>query len=76
MTKQIAVRLPEDTVEFLDHLVDKGVGSRATIITAALARERRRRVAEADAAILAGAGPDPDMDALAAFAAGQPSGLD
>ena len=66
MSKQIAVRLPDDIVDFVDDLVAEGrAGSRAVVVRRALERERRRSVAARDAAILARAGDDPDMDALA-----------
>jgi Arc/MetJ-type ribon-helix-helix transcriptional regulator len=68
---QIAVRLPEGTVEQLDELIAAGrAPSRASVIERALAREFRRLSAARDAAILAEAGPDPDMDSLADYAAG------
>lgn len=70
MSIQIAVRLPDSTVEQLDQLVATGhAPSRASVIEHALAREFRRLTAARDAAILAGAGLDADMDSLAAFAA-------
>jgi Arc/MetJ-type ribon-helix-helix transcriptional regulator len=70
MTTQIAVRLPDDLVSFVDDLVREGdAASRAVVVSRALERERRRRVAERDAAILSAAGADADLDALAQFAA-------
>lgn len=73
MSKQIAVRLPDDLIEFVDGLVSHGdASSRADVVTRALARERRRQVAAHDAAILASAGADPDLDALARHVAGLP----
>ncbi len=67
---QIAVRLPDSTVEQLDRLVAEGQArSRASVIERALAREFRRLIAARDAAILAEAGPDTDMDSLAGYAA-------
>ena len=70
MSLQIAVRLPDSTVEQLDKLVAAGhAPSRASVIERALAREFRRLIAERDAAILAGSGPDHDMDSLAAYVA-------
>jgi Arc/MetJ-type ribon-helix-helix transcriptional regulator len=73
MSKQIAVRLPDDLVEFVDRLVSDGdAKSRAAVVTRALERERRRAVAARDAAILAQAGPDPDMESLARWAARLP----
>jgi len=71
--EQIAVRLPEDVVEYIDRLVAEGGGaSRADVVARALDRERRREVALRDAAILARSGPDPDLDRLAAHAARAP----
>lgn len=76
MSKQIAVRLPDDIVAFVDDLVRDGrAGSRAAVVTKALERERRRAVAARDAAILAAAGGDTDMDGLAAHAASTPIDL-
>ncbi len=70
MSRQIAVRLPNDIVEFVDRLVDRGqASSRAVVVTRALERERRREIAARDAAILAQAGSDPDLDSLAEYAA-------
>lgn len=73
MSVQIAVRLPESTVEQLDRLVAEGQApSRASVVERALAREFRRLTAARDAAILAAAGEDPDMDSLAEHAAREP----
>jgi len=77
MSRQIAVRLPEDIVDFIDGQVTEGqAGSRAVVIARALARERRRAIAARDAAILAGSGDDPDMDRLAEHVARSPVGLE
>jgi len=76
MSKQIAVRLPDELVAFVDELVDSGAGrSRAAILARALERERRRVRAERDAAILARTGPDPELEGLAEHAATLPSKL-
>lgn len=73
MSKQIAVRLPDELVEFLDRLVQRGsANSRAEVIMRALEREKRREIAARDAEILARAGSDPDMDSLAEYAARLP----
>lgn len=73
MSIQIAVRLQESTVEFLDRLVADGQAtSRASVVEQALAREFRRLVAARDAAILAASGADPDLDGLADYAARAP----
>jgi Arc/MetJ-type ribon-helix-helix transcriptional regulator len=72
MSKQIAVRLPDDLVEFVDEVVGSGrERSRAAVVTRALERDRRRVIAERDAAILAGTGPDPELAGLAEHALGQ-----
>lgn len=74
---QIAVRLPDDMVEFLDRLVAEGQApSRASVVERALAREIRRHIAARDAAILAEAAADPEMDSLARYAAGTPMDVD
>ncbi len=66
MSKQIAVRLSEEIVEFVDGLVREGkASSRAIVVTRALERERRRSIAARDAAILARIGTDAEMDSLA-----------
>ena len=70
MSTQIAVRLPDSMVEFLDRLVAEGQApSRASVVERALAREFRRQIAARDAAILAAAGADDDMNDLASYAA-------
>jgi Arc/MetJ-type ribon-helix-helix transcriptional regulator len=70
MSTQIAIRLPDDMVAFIDDLVRSGdAGSRAAVVSRALDRERRRKVAERDAAILSRQQPDPDLAGLAEFAA-------
>jgi antitoxin MazE3 len=73
MSTQIAVRLPDDTVAFLDRMVaEKKAASRAEIIARALERERRREMAARDAAILAESGEDPDLAGLIQYMAGHP----
>jgi Arc/MetJ-type ribon-helix-helix transcriptional regulator len=73
MSKQIAVRLPDELVDFVDEIVDSGTArSRAIVVTRALERERRRALAERDARILARTGPDPELAGLAEHAAGLP----
>lgn len=73
MSRQIAVRLPDELVDFVDQLVEHGEASgRAAVVAHALDRERRRRAAERDADILARSGIDPELDQLAAFAAQLP----
>ncbi len=78
MSKQIAVRLPDYVVEFIDREVtDQRVASRAAFVQAALERERRRLIAARDAAILASEGSDTEgFDDLARYAAGLDIGLE
>jgi predicted transcriptional regulator len=76
MSTQIAVRLPDEVVKFVDHLVETGRGSsRAMIITRALERERRREMAVQDAAIYAGLGEDSEMVDLVRYLSGHPVDL-
>jgi Arc/MetJ-type ribon-helix-helix transcriptional regulator len=77
MTRQIAVRLPEELVDFVDELVESGSGrSRADVVGRALERERRRAVEARDAAILARLDPDPELEGLAEYNAGLVRELD
>jgi Arc/MetJ-type ribon-helix-helix transcriptional regulator len=72
MSKQIAVRLPDELVEFVDEIVGSGSArSRAAVVAHALERERRRAMAAHDAEILARTGPDPELDGLAEYAVGR-----
>lgn len=76
MSKQIAVRLPDELVEFVDGAVATGAArSRASFVIRALERERRRAAAERDAEILAASGPDPELEGLAEYVASLPSPL-
>ncbi len=77
MTKQIAVRLPDDLVDFLDSLVTEGrFDSRAAVIAREIKRLKRRVEAEADAEIYRREGDDPDLLAFVRHAARQPMDLD
>ncbi len=70
MSKQIAVRLADDLVAFVDDIVGSGQEpSRAAVVAGALDRERRRLVAARDASILARTGEDPELAGLAKHAA-------
>lgn len=70
MTTQIAVRLPDEMVAFLDRTVAAGdAASRAAIVTQALEREMRRRAAERDAGVLSALGAADDLDELVAWSA-------
>ena len=71
MSKQIAVRLPDELVDYVDEIVSNGTQrSRAAVVTQALERQRRRTVAARDAEILAASGLDPELSGLAEHAAG------
>lgn len=68
MTTQIAIRLPDDMVSFLDKSVAAGdAPSRAALVARALEREMRRQAAELDAAILRERGAADDLDELVAW---------
>jgi Arc/MetJ-type ribon-helix-helix transcriptional regulator len=76
MSKQIAVRLSDEIVAFVDGVVEAGgERSRAAVVTRALERERRRALASRDAEILACTGPDRDLTDLAGHLARQPIDL-
>lgn len=74
MTTQIAIRLPDEVVQFVDSQVSLGAAkSRADFIWTAIRREQRRLVADADAAIYAAMGADDEEFAgLAGYAARVP----
>ena len=68
MSTQIAVRLPEEMVEFLDRLVAEGrAPSRAAVVASALEHEMRLRAAQADAEALREKGAADDLDDLVAW---------
>ncbi|MPN46409.1 hypothetical protein SDC9_193995 [bioreactor metagenome] len=70
MTVQIAIRLPEDMVAFLDKSVATGnAPSRAALVARAVEREMRRQLAEQDAAILQATGAKDDLDELVEWTA-------
>ncbi|QKE84553.1 ribbon-helix-helix domain-containing protein [Arthrobacter sp. NEB 688] len=65
MSTQIAVRLPDELVAFLDRSVAAGKApSRAALVTAAVEREMRRLAAEQDAHLLRTRGAEDDLDEL------------
>jgi len=73
MSKQIAVRLDDELVAFVDQIVVSGQQpSRAAVVARALERERRRIVAARDAEILAASGPDLELAGLAEHAVDVP----
>lgn len=72
MTVQVAVRLPDELVDFLDERVrEGGAPSRAAVVSRALEREMRYWAAVRDAEILQSAGPGDDLDDLVAWSAEQ-----
>ena len=65
MSTQIAVRLPDEMVAFLDRAVATGTApSRAALVASAVEREMRRQAAEQDAQVLREHGPADDLDDL------------
>ena len=77
VSKQIAVRLSDDLVDFVDAIVNTGEQrSRAAVVTRALERERRRTNAARDAEILAASDPDADLASLAEHAIEAPVDLE
>ncbi len=67
MTTQIAVRLPDDIVEFLDGEVSEGrAKSRAQVVVRALEREQRRQLAARDVEILSRGTAARDVNVAAA----------
>lgn len=65
MTIQIAVRLPDEMVAFLDRSVATGkASSRAALVASAVEREMRRLAAEQDAQILRTHGTADELDDL------------
>lgn len=70
MAVQMTVRIGDDEARFVDEAAQAGEGSRAEIITRALAREMRRRAAARDAQIYAAVrDPDLESDTYAEWAA-------
>lgn len=70
VSTQIAVRLPDEMVAFLDRSVATGkVSSRAALVVSAVEREMRRLTAEQDAQILRTHGPADDLDDLVTWTA-------
>ncbi len=64
MSVQIAVRLPDETVDYIDGLVRGGAGSRAAVVTRALKLYRQQLSGEQDARILQASGDYEDFDGL------------
>ncbi|MBF6349947.1 MULTISPECIES: antitoxin [Nocardia] len=77
-TQQIAVRIPEALVQFVDsEVAAEHAASRADLIARALRREQRRLKAERDAAIYAALAGEPDeFEAMTAHASRTPLDID
>ena len=76
MTTQIAVRLEDDKLAFLDRQVKAGVAAnRADVVRLAIARLQRRERAEQDLAIIA-AHPYTEFDDIHEAASRNPPDLD
>ena len=76
MNQQIAVRLPEEQVRFLDHLVASGEAqSRAELVGRAVARLQRQHQALHDLEVVR-AQPHADDDVRALSAGARRSDLD
>lgn len=74
MSTQIAVRLPDEMVAFLDDSVAAGkASSRAALVAVALEREMRARAAEADVLVLDRLGAADDLDDLVDWSVSRPS---
>lgn len=70
MSTQIAVRLPDEMVAFLDRTVATGKApSRAALVASAVEREMRRLAADQDAQILRIRGAADDLDDLVEWTA-------
>lgn len=61
VSTQIAVRLPDDLVAWIDDQVSAGAGSRAAVTTKALRRYQRQISAERDAEIYRDTGDYSDL---------------
>jgi Arc/MetJ-type ribon-helix-helix transcriptional regulator len=68
MTTQIAVRLPDELVAYVDELVRAGAGSRAAVVTRALGLYQQQLRGEQDARILELSGDYDDFDDLVGHA--------
>ena len=73
VSTQIAVRLPDEMVAFMDRAVATGKApSRAALVAAAMEREMRRQAAEQDAQVLRENGPADDLDELVRWSSSHP----
>lgn len=64
MSTQIAVRLPDELVAYVDTLVSEGTGSRAAIVARALCLYQQQLRGEMDARILEESGDYDDFDEM------------
>lgn len=64
MSTQIAVRLSDELVEYVDRLVTEGAGSRAAVVARALNLYQQQLRGEQDARILEESGDYDDFDGL------------
>jgi Arc/MetJ-type ribon-helix-helix transcriptional regulator len=79
MSTQIAIRLPDDQVAYIDSQVAAGrASSRADLIAGLVVRERRRRRAldDIDKLKAAGLAGNPDLDEIAAATSRRPLEID
>jgi len=78
MTIQIAIRLPDELVAYIDsHIAAGDATSRADMVTRALEHERRHDVEKRDAEIYAQHGDqDPELDAWVTWTAAHPINVD
>lgn len=80
MSKQIAVRLPDQLVDQIDALIAEGaVASRASLVERALEREFRRRLYEREIQVLTAlqeSGEPDEFEELARWGSRQPIDLD
>lgn len=64
MSIQVAVRLPDELVAYVDGLVTEGAGSRAAVVTRALRLYQAQLIGERDARILEQTGDYDDFDGI------------
>jgi Arc/MetJ-type ribon-helix-helix transcriptional regulator len=64
MSTQIAVRLPDELVRYVDDLVAQGAGSRAAVVARALRLYQMQLRGEEDARILEATGDYDDFDGM------------
>jgi Arc/MetJ-type ribon-helix-helix transcriptional regulator len=77
MTTQIAVRLPDELVAFMDELVASGrFDSRAAVVTRELKRLQRRLAAERDAELYRVHGEDPELAGMFDYLSRNPVPMD